>query len=308
MTLRRAVAALLEWERPWPRWTGLPGLCSAVRPVALPAGLAVVGVGGATLGGSGRTPVAIALAAELARRGCRVAFVAHGYRARLPAASLRVAPGADVRAVGDEALLAARALEGLAPVVVGRSRASALALAAEVAEVAVVDGLLQSSPVRVAYSLLALDRARPWGSGRVLPFGDLRAPPSCLSGYADEAVAVGGPECATSFSLSSRLRPGSRVALVSSMARPGRFAEAAAASGVSALFHVKRADHQPLSGRETRAFRELASRHRLDAWCVDPKTSAHLDGDRALGAPAAVLAQHLTLSSALVDRVVSALV
>jgi tetraacyldisaccharide 4'-kinase len=305
--LRRTVAALLEWERPWPAWVGWPGAASVVRPLVLPTGLAVVAVGGATLGGSGKTPVAIAVAGELARRGCRVAFVAHGYRARPPVAAIRVARTDAVTAVGDEALLAARALEGLAPVVVGRTRTAALALAVELADVAVVDGLLQTSPRRVAYSLLALDRVRPWGSGRVVPFGDLRAAPGALRDSADESVVVGGPDCATAFSLSAPLPPGSRVGLVSSMARPVRFLEAALGAGVAGMFHVKRADHQPLSRREARALRTLAERHHLDAWCVDAKTGVLVESGLDLGPPVVVLQQELALSDALSARVLAAL-
>src|SRR4051812_11551403 len=53
----------------------LAGAWSAVaaraiaRPLRLPEGARVVGVGGATLGGAGKTPVAIALARALAERG-----------------------------------------------------------------------------------------------------------------------------------------------------------------------------------------------------------------------------------------------
>ncbi len=310
MTARRAVAALLEWEWPWPAWRGIPGLTSPVRRLALPAGLAVVGVGGATLGGSGKTPVAIALAAALARRGHRVVFVAHGYRASPPSPALRVAPSAEVAAVGDEALLAARALEGLAPVVVGRSRAGALSAASELGGVAVVDGLLQTSPVRLACSLLALDGARPWGSGRVLPLGDLRASPARLQAGTDEVVRVGGVDCPTAFSLSAPPRVGARVALLSSMARPSRFAEAAGALGLVPVFHVKRGDHEPLGRREREVLRTLAARHRLDGWCVDAKTSVLLTtpSERPdVGAPLSVLRQELTPSPALVDRVVRAL-
>lgn len=311
MTLRRAAAALLEWEHPWPAWIGLPGLASPVRRLELPADLAVVGVGGPTLGGSGKTPLAIALATELSARGLRVVFVGHGYRSRPPHAAMRVTPSSTVDAVGDEALIAAQALGGSAPVVVGPSRAAALSLAAELGDVAVVDGLLQTTPVRLAYSVLALDPRRPWGSGRVVPFGDLRAPPASLRVAADELLAVGGPDCPASFALSSSVPPGARVALVSSMARPARFGEAAGAAGVVALFHVKRDDHRPIALREAATLRRQAGRHRLDAWCVDAKTHVQLqelskEDAQVLGAPIVLLRQHLEMASAVVDRVAAA--
>ena len=52
------------------------------RPVRVPDGVRTVTVGGATLGGSGKTRIAIAIARALASRGERVVLVGHAYRAR----------------------------------------------------------------------------------------------------------------------------------------------------------------------------------------------------------------------------------
>src|SRR5260221_5377530 len=82
------------------------GVC---RPLDIPDRVPMIGVGGATLGGSGKTPVAIAIARALAARGERVALVGHAYRAR-PHCARVVAISDDVREVGDEALLASQEL------------------------------------------------------------------------------------------------------------------------------------------------------------------------------------------------------
>jgi len=73
-----------------------------VRSVAVPADVRVVAVGGATLGGSGKTPLAIACARELAKQGARVAFVGHAYRAH-PGRARLVSPDDSLAEVGDEA-------------------------------------------------------------------------------------------------------------------------------------------------------------------------------------------------------------
>src|SRR5947199_10694187 len=87
-TLRLRVARDLEsgsWRGPltaiasqaWGAWSAR----SIARPLAWRDGARVIAIGGATLGGSGKTPLAIACARSFASRGSRVALVAHGYRA-----------------------------------------------------------------------------------------------------------------------------------------------------------------------------------------------------------------------------------
>ena len=89
-------------------WASVAGR-TVVRRLDLPPRTRVITVGGATLGGSGKTPLAMACAAELAARGARVALVGHAYRAN-PRAARIVVPNDSLQEVGDEALLAARTL------------------------------------------------------------------------------------------------------------------------------------------------------------------------------------------------------
>jgi tetraacyldisaccharide 4'-kinase len=173
-SLPRAVAGRL-WE----------GFARPARSLHVPAGPLLVGVGGATLGGSGVTPSVRALASHLARGGRRICVVNHGYRAHR-GAPVWVSPNADPEEVGDEAVELSRAL---APagirVAGGGGRPDAIALASTWADVIVVDGLLQTAPVRLALGLLALEAEAPWGSGACPPAGDLRASPEALVGVAD---------------------------------------------------------------------------------------------------------------------------
>jgi tetraacyldisaccharide 4'-kinase len=160
------------------------------RPLALPRAAHVIGIGGATLGGSYKTPFAIALAGALSARGHAVALVGHAYRARPPRARV-VSPGDRVAEVGDDALLAAQKLSATrATVVVGPSRQAAVDLAARTATILVVDGLLQARPARLARSILLVDRERGWGNGHCPPAGDLRAAPAALLASTDALAAV----------------------------------------------------------------------------------------------------------------------
>ena len=65
---------------------------SVTRRLPHPSGVSIVSVGGATLGGSGKTPLAIACASALAASGARVALVGHAYRAA-PLHARTVSPG-----------------------------------------------------------------------------------------------------------------------------------------------------------------------------------------------------------------------
>jgi tetraacyldisaccharide 4'-kinase len=80
----------------------------------------VISVGNITAGGTGKTPVTIALAREALKRGLRPAVLTRGYRGNIEGPCL-VRPGMDEREVGDEPLLMAEKL-GNIPVIKGRDR------------------------------------------------------------------------------------------------------------------------------------------------------------------------------------------
>ncbi len=316
---RTATAKIAHWleapsttrERAARRWESLvarTSLFDPVRTVLLPRGAAVVGVGGATLGGSGRTPLAIALARALVERGERVAFVAHGHGG-VAHAPRTVTSDDDPAIVGDEALLAARALSSIALVFSGGSREERLALAATQGRILVVDRLLQTRPQRLARSLLAHDVEAQWGSGRLIPFGDLASPRAHLLAAADEEIAIGGPDArsileptlgAGPFSVDS-LRV-ARVGLVTSMARPDRARRALERHGVKPIEHFVRADHRPLADGELTRLVRKATDSALDCWLLCPKSSVWLDG-LDLGATAVVLQHRVELAASIVDRV-----
>lgn len=249
-----------------------------IRPLPRPQGVALVAVGGSTLGGSGKTPLAIACALQLARAGVRAAFVGHAYRAR-PGRCRIVATDDPLEEVGDEAIVAARALAGAGvPVVVGPTRAAAVAHAASLADALVVDGVLQTAP-RATLSLLAVDERYPWGRAQAVPpCGDLRAPVGALVAATDRIVAVG--DDSTDARSASRgawvgqelltwdVLAGLRLGLVVSLARPERLLAFLARRGLTPSVVVRARDHGRVSPSALRA-------PSVDLWLASPKCGLH---------------------------------
>ena len=136
----------------------------------------VVVVGNLVVGGTGKTPLLIALADALALRGWSPGVIARGYRGRAEAeAPRRIATTDAARDVGDEPLLVARRTGR--PVVIGRDRGAALGTLLEPGDCDVVlsDDGLQHVGLRRDLELAVFD-ARGAGTGRCLPAGPLREP------------------------------------------------------------------------------------------------------------------------------------
>ncbi len=162
-------------------------------------GVPVVVVGNLTVGGSGKTPLALALADALAARGRRPGFVSRGYGGSA-AAPRAVAPDDDPRIVGDEPLLLAASGH---PVWVGRRRAAAargLLAANPATDVVIADDGLQHYALARDCEIAVVDAARGLGNGRLLPAGPLREPPSRLAGVdALVRLLAGAGEAAAPF-------------------------------------------------------------------------------------------------------------
>jgi tetraacyldisaccharide 4'-kinase len=239
-----------------------------VRRLAVPRGVEVVTVGGATLGGSGKTRLALSCARELALRGVRVALVGHAYGAA-PGRARVVSPDDSLAIVGDEALACARALGGLARVVVAPARRDAIDLAASLADVLVLDGPLQLAPARAALSLLAVDADEPWGAGVTPPLGDLRASKEALLAEADHVVPVDAAPADDARVLALPRRFG----LFSATARPHRLVLALARRGLSPVATVEVPDHGPAEAARAAVTRLEGE---IDAWLATSKCALHL--------------------------------
>jgi tetraacyldisaccharide 4'-kinase len=146
---------------------------------------AIVSVGGLSMGGAGKTPLAAALASGLRRRGLRVAIASRGYRGASREPVTIVSDGSHVRAsveaVGDEALVLAAHAPGVS-VLVGRDRrlVGHRAVSLFDTEVLVLDDGFQHHRLARDLDIVCVDGASGFGNGHVLPWGPLREPLSTL--------------------------------------------------------------------------------------------------------------------------------
>ena len=234
---------------------------ATARRVARPGarvGVPVICAGNAALGGTGKTPTAIALCERLAERGLapHVVTRGHGGRERGP---LTVGPGHDAAAVGDEPLVIAR----VAPVHVARDRAAGArhAVAAGAGAIVLDDGLQNPDPAK-DLSLLVVDAERGFGNGRVMPAGPLREPVAAALARADLVVAIGPPDARAALLagwrpsrpvVEARLEPsggaawrGRRVLAFAGIGRPERFFATLRALGAEVVEAVPLGDHAPI--------------------------------------------------------------
>lgn len=141
----------------------------------------VVVIGNITVGGTGKTPVALWLVESLRERGVRVGVVSRGYGANVGAVPRMVAADSDVALVGDEPLLIAR--RGRCPVVVHPDRvAAARRVLDEGVDLIVADDGLQHYRLARDFEIALVDGQRGFGNGWLLPAGPLREPLKRLQG------------------------------------------------------------------------------------------------------------------------------
>lgn len=156
------------------------------RPQAVP--LPVVCIGNLVVGGAGKTPVALAVGARIARLGHGVHFLTRGHGGRARGPLLVDSARHTAREVGDEALLLAAA----APTWIARDRpAGAFAAAAAGAEAVVMDDGYQNPSLAKDLSVVVVDGDYGFGNGRVIPAGPLREDVGRGLARADAVVLLG---------------------------------------------------------------------------------------------------------------------
>lgn len=144
----------------------------------------VISVGNLTFGGTGKTPAVQMLCRELCESGKRVVVLSRGHGGSAQEAEV-VSDGEKVLldsfVAGDEPVLLAKTLPGI-PVVVGKDRRESGELACRnfKPDVIVLDDGLQYWQLHRDIDIIVLDARRPFGSGFVMPMGDLREPVSGL--------------------------------------------------------------------------------------------------------------------------------
>ncbi|HEY0266348.1 MAG TPA: tetraacyldisaccharide 4'-kinase [Rhizomicrobium sp.] len=224
----------------------------------------VICVGNLTAGGSGKTPVAIAIAQALRARGHRPFFLTRGYGGgeRGPALASRAHSAA---AMGDEALLLART----APAIVARDRAAGARLAEEKgATVLVMDDGHQNFTLRKMLSLVVVDAETGFGNGLLIPAGPLRESVAQGLARADAVVLVGdgapdlqgfrGPVLRAHLKADGAALAGKPVFAFAGIGRPEKFAASLEESGALVTASCFFDDHHPYAEDEVAALKAMA--------------------------------------------------
>lgn len=136
--------------------------------------LPVIVVGNITVGGTGKTPLLIALALHLQAQGFKPGIISRGYKSASTVYPALVTEDTPVKIAGDEPGLIARKTK--CPVVIDPNRLNALNHLVEHTEVDVVlsDDGLQHYALPRSFEICVVDGARVFGNGLCLPAGPLR--------------------------------------------------------------------------------------------------------------------------------------
>jgi tetraacyldisaccharide 4'-kinase len=253
-------------------------------------GIPVICVGNLTAGGSGKTPIAIAIADALRQRGQKPYFLTRGYGGseKGPALASRAHSAA---VMGDEALLLARS----AQTVVARDRAAGARFAAEKGATALVmDDGHQNFSLRKTLSLVVVDAQTGFANGFQIPAGPLREPVLQGLSRADAVVLVGdgspdlqdfsGPVLRAHLAADANAFADKLVFAFAGIGRPEKFVASLENSGAQVMGSCFFADHHPYDDAEINQLRMIAG----DAMLVTTEkdfvrlTTAQREGIRVL--------------------------
>ena len=257
-------------------------------------GLPVICVGNFTLGGSGKTPTAIALVQWLKETGETPFVLTRGYGGKLKGPILVDPAQHNAADVGDEPLLLVRH----APVIVARDRVAGAQMArVQGATVIVMDDGLQNPSLKKDFSLAVVDGRRGLGNCCVFPAGPLRAPLAMQLDHVDAVLVIGGDRSEHLSALvqhrnlpviRARLEPDGKTIAALGAARalafagigdPDKFFASLSEAGVTIAARESFADHHPYSEADAARLLSRAEQDQL-LLITTEKDKARLRGQK----------------------------
>ncbi len=184
----------------------------------------VISIGNITLGGTGKTPLVISVAALLSDKKRRAVVVSRGYGRKDESKILIVSDGqtvlADTVTGGDEPVLIGSKLSGV-PVVVGsnRSEAARYAIQRFHPDVIILDDGFQHLRLNRDIDIVLVDATDPFGNERLFPAGILREPVAFLQ--RTHAVVITRADASSSVDeLRARIHQATQARIYTSYQRP----------------------------------------------------------------------------------------
>jgi tetraacyldisaccharide 4'-kinase len=235
------------------------------------ASIPVICVGNLTAGGTGKTPIVRDLATRLALKGRQPHILSRGYGGR-EHGPLKIDPSVHSAAdIGDEPLLIAQD----APCWISADRAAgAKCIAAEGADVIIMDDGYQNPSLHQDLRLIVVDGETGFGNGRGIPAGPLRENIRAGIARADALIVMGEDRNDQIRSLADKTLilnahietsslAGARFVAFAGIGRPGKFCITLENAGAVVVGFHEFGDHHAYS--ETELEKLAADAKRLNA-------------------------------------------
>jgi len=243
-----------------------------VKPVRL-AGM-VICVGNMSVGGTGKTQVALWLAEQLTRKKVNFLIVTKGYGSSLRRA--KYVEKTDLASeVGDESIL----LKGYGPVLAAKNIKAALPIIEKIKpDVIVFDDGLQNPGFIKDLNILVIDASRAIGNGKIFPAGPLRETVKSAINKSSIITMIGNQFCQdfslinniessgkpflkAKIRLSSEVNLGKKYYAFTAIGNPGRFYDLLKENGIALVKTKSFPDHHNYTEAEIDMLKKYAKKH-----------------------------------------------